>query len=141
MVFEDSPTSLTLADRREIDDLYIRYCWALNERDALAWADCFTPDGLFVPSYGKVRGEYQGRAALIAFASDQRRNQATRHWNANVCLMLDGKVVRSACYCLLVDYSNEAPQLLTHVVYHDVLTCEWGRWLFVERRPQMDRAG
>ena len=72
MTVEHNPVSLSPDDRREIDDLYIRYCWALNEQDALAWADCFTTDGLFVPSYGKVRGEYQGRAALIAFASDQR---------------------------------------------------------------------
>jgi hypothetical protein len=76
---------------------YICDCWAINEGDAEAWGACFIPDGLFVPAYGPVQGEYRGTAALTAFAADERRNQLTRHWNANVFPYCDSGVIRSAC--------------------------------------------
>ena len=132
---------LSLLDRRHIDDLYIKYCWTLNEGDAEGWADCFAPTGVFVPAFGAVHGEFHGRERLVAFASDLHRNRATRHWNANIRPVRDGSVVRSACYCLLVDYAGPAPMLLTHAVYHDVLSPVEGEWRFMERRPAIDRAG
>ena len=130
----------SLRNRCRIDDLYSRYCWAINEGDADGWAECFTPDGLFVPAYGPVQGEYRGKAELTAFAADPRRNQLTRHWTSNIRPYREGDVIRSACYCLLIDYAGDLPRLLTHVVYHDVLTIWKGSWRFVERRPRIDRS-
>jgi hypothetical protein len=50
----------------------------------------------------------------------------------------EADIVRSACYCLLLDYSAAAPQLLTHVIYRDILSDRGGQWRFVERRPSID---
>ena len=129
---------LTLQDRRDIDDLYIRYCYAINELRFAEWVDCFTADGAFIPGWGPVQGEFRGADALAAFAADPDRVRTTRHWNANVRLWTDQEPVRATCYGLLVDYAGPQPRLLTHVVYHDVLVRERGEWRFAERRPTPD---
>lgn len=129
---------LTLQDRRDIDDLYIRYCYAINELRVAEWVDCFTADGAFIPGWGPVRGEFRGADALAAFAADPDRVRTTRHWNANVRLWTDEEPIRATCYGLLVDYAEPQPRLLTHVIYHDVLVRERGEWRFAERRPTPD---
>ena len=133
-------TELTLQDRREIDDLYIRYCYAINELDTEEWVACFAAEGRFVPAFGAVRGEFRGSAQLASFATDPRRNRMTRHWNANIRLWTSAQPITATCYALLVDYSEPHPQLLAHVVYHDLLVHEAGQWRFLERRPAVDRA-
>jgi hypothetical protein len=50
---------LSLADRRETDAFYMRYCWAINEGDAAGWADCYVADGAFVPAFGPVQGRFR----------------------------------------------------------------------------------
>jgi hypothetical protein len=131
---------LTLQDRREIDDLYIRYCYAINELNTEEWVGCFASNGSFVPAFGAVHGEFRGREQLASFASDRRRNQMTRHWNANIRLWTTEEPVQATCYALLVDYAEPQPRLLTHVVYHDLLVREDGQWRFLQRRPSIDSA-
>jgi hypothetical protein len=132
---------LSLRDRREIDDLYIRYCYAINNGDVDDWVACFAGEGLFVPSFGRVRGEFRGQQQLAEFAGNPERNTTTRHWNANVFPWSDVEPVRSTCYGMLLDYSQPRPHVLVHVVYHDLLMRERGRWRFLERRPALDAAG
>jgi hypothetical protein len=129
---------LSLQDRRDIDDLYIRYCYAINDGDVNGWVACFSSDGLFVPSFGPVRGEFRGAEQLATFAADPERHTTTRHWNANVFPWTDEEPVRSTCYGVVFDYAEPAPHVLVHVVYHDLLVREDGRWCFLERRPARD---
>ncbi|GGJ40791.1 nuclear transport factor 2 family protein [Streptomyces brasiliensis] len=42
-----APDGFPVADELEIHRLNARYNWACYERDAEAYADCFTPDGVY----------------------------------------------------------------------------------------------
>jgi hypothetical protein len=130
--------ALSLEDRREIDDLYIQYCYAINNGDVDGWVACFARDGVFVPSFGPVRGEFRGSRQLGEFAANAERHTTTRHWNANVFPWTDEEPVSSTCYGIVLDYSRPEPLVMVHVVYHDLLVREGGRWRFLERRPVRD---
>jgi hypothetical protein len=131
---------LSPSDRQQIEDLYKRYCYAIDSLDVAAWVDCFTPDGLFAPSFGAVRGEFRGQAELADFASNTNRNQLSRHWNANLLIDDTTDPISASCYALLIDYAETTPRLLAHVVYYDKLVRYDGRWRFIERRPRHDSA-
>ncbi|MEV6930377.1 nuclear transport factor 2 family protein [Dactylosporangium sp. NPDC051485] len=132
---------LSIEDRFAIEDLYTRYCYAIDSLDVPEWVSCFTEDGTFAPAYGTIGGEHKGREALAAFAADPARDRGTRHWNTNLRFVsVAAGEVQATCYALLVDYEREEPFLRTHVVYHDTIRRVDGRWLFASRRPRRDAA-
>jgi hypothetical protein len=130
---------LTPTDRIEIQDLYATYCHAVDDLDGERWAELFTSDGVFAPSVGSGTGkEFRGREVLARFAADPNRHNASRHWNNNLLLAERDDHVEGTCYAMLVDISGDAPVPVAHVVYHDQLVREDGRWRFRSRRPKRD---
>jgi hypothetical protein len=130
---------LTPADRIEIQDLYASYCHAVDDLDGERWAGLFTRDGVFTPSVGTGTGkEFRGRGELTRFAADPHRHNASRHWNNNLLLTAGDGHVEGTCYAMLVDISGDAPVPVAHVVYHDQLVREDGKWRFQSRRPKRD---
>src|SRR5262249_25439803 len=78
--------TLSPADYLEIQQLYYRYGWALDTvmDGGKAWADCWTPDGVF-----DLEGtKYSGRDALAKFADDihTRTKGNQRHWYMNLVI-------------------------------------------------------
>jgi hypothetical protein len=65
-------TTFTKADAEEIQGLSAKYASALGACQADAYADLFTPDGIF---YSGFRGNIQGRDALIALVKSERHCQ------------------------------------------------------------------
>jgi len=65
-------TTYTRADAEEIQALSAKYASALGTCQAEAYADLFTPDGIF---YSGFRGNIQGRDALIALVKSERHCQ------------------------------------------------------------------
>jgi hypothetical protein len=64
--------TFTKADADEIHGLSAKYATALGTCQAEAYADLFTPDGIF---YSGFRGNIQGRDALIALVKSERHCQ------------------------------------------------------------------
>jgi hypothetical protein len=65
-------TTFTKADADEVHGLSAKYATALGTCQAEAYADLFTPDGIF---YSGFRGNIQGRDALIALVKSERHCQ------------------------------------------------------------------
>ena len=65
-------TTFTKADADEIQGLSAKYATMLGTCQAEAYADLFTPDGIF---YSGFRGNIQGRDALIALVKSERHCQ------------------------------------------------------------------
>lgn len=117
--------ALSAQDRVEIMQLVARYNRAADARDAEAWADTFTEDGVFIKD---ARPEVKGRTALAKNIRDLPPTNS-RHWTLN--LVIEGDEDRAdvqADFALLcenrIEYTGRYANSLRKVD---------GRWKF-ERR-------
>lgn len=78
---------LAPADRLAIVELIARYNWAIDTRDADAFAATFTADGAFVDSGEEpIRGPEQLRGMVAAIAQSPRA-AGLQHWTANLVVL------------------------------------------------------
>ena len=126
--------SLTLDDRVAIEVLCYRYNVAADERDADAYAACFTAEGVWDGPLGRFEGE-AGLRELIAQLRASAALAGTRHWANN--LVIDGDsatgVATVALDNLLVQASEEGPRLFSLSRSVGQVVREAGGWKFVER--------
>ena len=133
-------------DRAQIEDLQARYLFALDFRDAQAYAATFTEDGVL--DYGA--GQSRGRKAIgdvvtmmrtreqenLAKDKSGLRPSAGRHIIANTVISVNGDKATSASYWQHMGNSN--PERKTTVNsfghYEDELVKVNGQWLFSKRR-------
>jgi uncharacterized protein (TIGR02246 family) len=78
--------ALSAQDRVEIMQLVARYNQAADARDAAAWADTFTEDGVFIKD---AQPEVKGRTALGKNIRDLPPTNS-RHWTLNLVFDGDG---------------------------------------------------
>ncbi|HEY4409400.1 MAG TPA: nuclear transport factor 2 family protein [Acidimicrobiia bacterium] len=129
----EQATSLDVADRLDILDLYARYSVLFDTGQAEAWADLFTPDGTFLIVGGP---SLYGRGELAPFA--ERRYQDTpgiRHIVSNVIVEPAADGARGSAYVVVlggVDDGTET-QILTLGGYDDRLARTEAGWRFESR--------
>ena len=119
--------SLTADDYVEIQQLYAQYAHALDLGDAQAWADTFTPDGVF--------SDAKGREELVAFAKGFDENFAghARHWNSQVLITPTANGADGSCYLLLVDTSVQPVGISVSGIYEDKIVKTAAGWRFQKR--------
>ncbi len=134
------------ADRAQIEDLQARYLFALDFRDAEAYAATFAEDGVLDYGAGKIVGRKaiaEMVAALSAGAERQRtadtsglRPAAGRHNISNIVVEIDGNRARGTAYWFHMGNANaeRAAQLNSFGHYEDELVKVDGRWLFSLRK-------
>jgi uncharacterized protein (TIGR02246 family) len=113
-------------DLEEIRKLLARYCFAIDEKDAVGFAELFTEDGVFDFKLGPP---VQGREALRQFVSgipDDRH-----HVTANEIIELDGDRATVRAYALVTKESP--PVISTMGDYKDVLRRTPSGWRFAHR--------
>jgi ketosteroid isomerase-like protein len=124
---------LSAQDYFEIQQLYANYNIAIDNGDAEAWANTFTPDGVF--------NTFVGHDALVGFVKMWREklNGATRkHWNNNLQITGNGKQASGYVYLVLVDFSTKPPGILTTGTYTDSLVKTKDGWRFTKRTTKGD---
>ena len=129
-------TALTTQDYVEIQQLYARYVMTIDSGDAEAWANTFTPDGVF-------NNNSRGHAALVQFVHDwrEKRNGGDRrHWNSNLMITPTEDGAAGAVYLLLLDISIKPPAPVTSAVYEDALVKTPQGWRFKTRVLHSDPA-
>lgn len=128
--------TLSADDLLAIQQLYARYNHAIDFGDAEAWAECFTPDGVFASS---ARRETVGREALRAFAEAFSRQMKGRHWTNNLVVEGDGDEASGRCYLALYVLGEGGARLMTTGVYHDELVRTAQGWRFRRRDVTLDQ--
>ena len=131
---------LSLEDRFEISDLFIRYATSLDACDTEAVVACFTADGWLE---SPVKGRYEGHDGIRRFAEDTARIRAERggqfrHVLANLRIAVEGDRAQAKCY--LLDYLTQdgRTELLSPGEYECELVRVNGDWRFHSRTVHMD---
>jgi uncharacterized protein (TIGR02246 family) len=133
-------------DRAQIEDLMGRYLFAMDWRDAEAYASTFTEDGVLDWASGVEKGRDQIRAAVKTMR--ERDDQAAakdksgkwrprqRHNITNTIIKIDGNKATSRSYWTA--YTNANPErraeLSSYGHYEDELVKQNGKWLFTKRK-------
>ncbi|MBM4186697.1 MAG: nuclear transport factor 2 family protein [Gemmatimonadetes bacterium] len=138
-----APTSPTLsaADLAEIQSLYARYNWALDEGDAEGWASTFTTDGVFAIEDQGAAGISAGHDAIVKFAHGFRASigKHVKHWNTNLELTPTATGARGRVYLILVDFGTKPASIATSATYADELVKSAQGWRFTKRAVKGDR--
>jgi len=126
-----SNPALTAQDYIDIQQLYARYGQAIDsgERNGEAWAEMFTPDGVFNKTT-------VGRQQLAAFAKNWHENRGgahIQHWNTQLVITPTADGARGSCYLMLVDRRTQPPSIMSVSKYDDVLVKTAQGWRFQSR--------
>jgi uncharacterized protein (TIGR02246 family) len=133
-------------DRAKIEDLQARYLFALDFRDAEAYANTFTEDGVLDYGAGKIQGRQAIRDMVANMRAAAERQQAQdssglrpaagRHNIANIVLEIDGERARGTAYWFHMGNANpeRRAQLNSFGHYEDELVKVNGEWLFSLRK-------
>jgi ketosteroid isomerase-like protein len=123
---------LTTADIVEIYQLYARYSHAIDSGDGIAYAACFTPDGIMDTT---VRGVFTGPSELATVVSAPER--VMRHVPLNIVLTEEaGQADAASGRAYLVVYSGRdgKPEVVSTGRYVDRLAKQDGAWRFTFRQ-------
>ncbi len=133
-------------DRALIEDLQARYMFALDFRDADAYASTFSNDGVL--DYGA--GEIRGRNAIRNFIIESRKSAeaqaakdtsglrpaAGRHNITNIVIKIDGNRAVGRAYWFHMGNNNpkRTAVLDSFGHYEDEMIKANGKWLFSKRK-------
>jgi hypothetical protein len=131
-------TSLSVADRLEIEALYARFCHAIDSNDADGWASSFAENGTFADGALLL----DGREELRRFASGRSERLAAQgwrrkqHWITNLLIEGDECGARGRCYVLVLgDPADETGMRIDKIgTYIDEIGKVDGEWLFLTRK-------
>jgi uncharacterized protein (TIGR02246 family) len=123
-----------LEDRAEIGELVARYCFAIDDRDVAAIADCFTADGRFRSLDGVL--DAQGREAVVRqFHARFAVLGATYHYTHDRVLDFD-PLDRAAAHGVVAAHAEvvrHGEPMWVALRYADRYRREDGRWRFADR--------
>lgn len=124
-------SALSIADRLDIQDLFARYCFLVDQGKADEWTALFSPDGVFdVPGLAHMAGSAQIRQIAEMVASKSQGKW--RHQITNLLAEPDGENgARVTMYSLVTDWSG-AGSVGTFNDYTGRLRKIAGQWRIVE---------
>jgi hypothetical protein len=105
----DAGSKLSVEDRLDIQELFAKYCWALDLGDADAFVNCFTEDGVFNHLWqGQMQGHAAIRRAVQELWYDRHSWWLGRQHLANHFLMTrEGAGARVKAFYSIVQYNTE----------------------------------
>jgi ketosteroid isomerase-like protein len=133
-------------DRAMIEDLQARYLFALDFRDADAYAETFTEDGVLDYGAGKIQGREAIRQMVAGMRANAERQQAAdtsglrpaagRHNIANIVVEVTGDRATGTAYWFHMGNANpeRSAQLNSFGHYEDEMVKVNGEWLFSLRK-------
>jgi 3-phenylpropionate/cinnamic acid dioxygenase small subunit len=128
-------------DLAEIQQLYSRYNWTMDEKRHDEWLDCFTEEGAVEgPNFGRHAGREQLRQFIVKYRAETAMFQ-TRHVISNINVDIQGDRAVGSCYVLHFRTHRGRTELSAIGTYHDQLRKVGGRWLFTERKASWDYSG
>ena len=125
--------NLTPQDYAEIQQLYAKYNHAIDSGNGAAWADTFTPDGVF-------RKTTVGHDALVKFVENFSKSSGGmfRHWNANLVVNGTAEGADGSVYLILWNMGAKPQAMVATGLYIDKLVKTSGGWRFKSRDIKAD---
>jgi hypothetical protein len=123
--------TLTPQDYTEIQQLYSRYYHTIDAGASDAWADTFTPDGVF-------NTNTRGRDALIESNKRGGSKRPLRHWHSNLTIEPTAEGANGSVYVMQIDITTKPPSISTYSRYDDALVKTPKGWRFKIRQRSSD---
>lgn len=128
------PSSGTLEDRVDINELHARYCLTIDNGRYEEWIACFTSDGVFEsPRFGSHAGP-AGLKKFAALYKESLGGAKILHVVTNVLYALDGNSGSGTAYLLYYHCKDGRIQQTTVGHYTDKLEKTAGGWRFKSRQ-------
>jgi uncharacterized protein (TIGR02246 family) len=131
--------SPSLVDRAEINDLLVRYCHAVDDKDWTAFANLFTSDAIL--DFTAFGGPRCGVSGIVEFLRGVALHvHDWQHTISTVLLTADGTTVRSraAAQVMMITHGEDSRDqvVFTGLWYRDLLVCTDEGWRINERIQQ-----
>lgn len=125
----------------QIQQLYARYAWALDDSCNEDWLACFTEDGSVESSlFGHFHGREELRRFLLKYQNAFKTMQL-RHLNSNLLVDIFGERAEGRCYLVLYSSRRGRADINAIGIYRDQLEQIDGRWFFKSRKVTWDYSG
>lgn len=121
-------------EKLAIQDLLARYAHAIDDLDPEAWAQCFTPDGVFQVGSRAMRGQ----AALREYGKVHVREIRCRHMTANLLYEINGDQATGQASVLATLATPSGYKIFGQGRYVDRLIKQAGQWRIAYRRVDLD---
>jgi len=121
-------------EKLAIHDLLARYAHAIDDLDPEAWAQCFTPDGVFQVGSRAMRGQ----AALREYGKVHVREIRCRHLTGNFLYDVNGNEATGRASVLATVATPGGYKIFAQGRYVDRLVKQAGQWRIAHRRVDID---
>ena len=105
MSLEGTSAATEALDRLGVQDLYSRYCFAMDASDGAGLADCFTEDGIF-DIVGRKR--FEGRDAIRNLVANTAGQRPRHVWVNLMIRRCTAGTADSASYFLVINHETGA---------------------------------
>ena len=132
--------ALTALDYAQIQELNAEYGQFIDtgEGNGYAWADLFTPTGVFARQSGE---KYEGREKLAALARHRGGPQFVSHFVTNVMIEPTETGAKGRAYCVVMQFPDDKleatdprmSEVQLGCRYHDEYARTAGGWRFKSR--------
>jgi ketosteroid isomerase-like protein len=129
-------STLTAADRIEIQELCARYDWTVDTSDVEGWVALFAADGSFESPMGSATGHDELRSFLQSYL-DSGATHSARHATGVHVTEGDGTTARHTGYLTVYETHGDAGVVATGV-YTDRLAKVDGEWKLTHRQLSVD---
>src|SRR6202034_4351687 len=92
----------SLEDRVAIQDLFTRYCCALDDGEIETVVGCFTGDAIFKSPVIDISGHDEIRAFAGRFAAQRAAGTQFRHMVSNIAVRINGNRAAATAYLLVL---------------------------------------
>jgi uncharacterized protein (TIGR02246 family) len=122
-----------IEDRRAIDDLFTRYCCALDNGEVETVVGCFTVDAVLKSPVIDLQGHEAIRAFAGRFAAQRAAGTQFRHMVTNIAATIAGDRAQATAYLLVLISQDGNHRTLPPGRYECELVKERGQWRFSRR--------
>jgi uncharacterized protein (TIGR02246 family) len=121
-------------EKLAIQDLLARYAHAIDDLDPEAWAQCFTPDGVFQVGSRAMRGQ----TALREYGKVHVREIRCRHMTGNLLYEINGNEATGRASVVATLATPGGYKIFAQGRYVDRLVKQAGQWRIAYRRVDID---
>ena len=127
-------SATSLEDRAAIQDLFTRYCCALDNAEIETVVGCFTVDAILKSPVIDISGHNEIRAFAGRFAAQRAAGTQFRHMVSNIAVRITGNRAAVTAYLLVLISKDGSHRTLPPGRYEcELIKEDNGQWYFSRR--------